>query len=139
MVHEVLAQAMVASEAARIRQILVVDDEEDIRDAIKALLERSIPGVRVLTAESGPAGLVLLRQEHIDLIVTDYKMPQMNGVEFLAEARKVAPRAPRIMITAFERELAEELEEQEAASYVFTKPLNPRPLVSTCNRILATQ
>jgi CheY-like chemotaxis protein len=121
----------------RTRIVLVVDDEKDIRDAVQHLLERALPTVRVETAASGEEGLAILRREPIDLIVTDYKMPGMNGVEFLAQALKIAPKAPRILITAFEQELAIELGRNDEVSIVLTKPLSPRPLVQTCERILA--
>lgn len=118
--------------------VLVVDDELDIRDAIKDILEHALKNVHVYTAESGDEGLGILRNSHIDLIVSDYKMPGMNGLEFLQRARRVAPRVPRILITAFERELADELAPNEDA-LVLTKPLDPRPLIRTCEKILARE
>jgi CheY-like chemotaxis protein len=123
--------------AGRPWTILVVDDEPDIRDAVRSLLERGVKGARVLVAASGDDGLSILKAEPVDLIVTDYKMPGMNGIEFLAAAREVAPEAPRILITAFERELAEEMGSPLGVEYVFTKPLEPRSLIKTCQRILA--
>jgi len=123
--------------AGRPSTILVVDDEPDIREAVRGLLERGLKGSRVFVAASGREGLALLEKEPVDLIVTDYKMPGMNGIEFLAAARRVAPEAPRILITAFERELAEEMGGPIAVEFVFTKPLEPRSLIKTCQKILA--
>ena len=119
------------------RTILIVDDERDIRDAVRGLLERGLKGTRIFVAASGQEGLDVLAREPVDLIVTDYKMPGMNGIEFLAAARKVAPDAPTILITAFERELAEEMGAPLDVGYVFTKPLEPRTLILTCQKILA--
>lgn len=117
--------------------ILVVDDERDIRDAVRGLLERGLKNAKVHTAASGAEGLAVLQNQPIDLIVTDYKMPGMNGIEFLHAAQKVAPSAPRILITAFERELAEEMSGPAGVEVVFTKPLEPRSLIQTCHKILA--
>lgn len=116
---------------------MVVDDEPDIREAVRGLLERGLKGSKVFVASSGSQGLDILRRESVDLIVTDYKMPGMNGIEFLAAAHEVAPQAPRILITAFERELAEEMGSPLGVEFVFTKPLEPRSLIKTCQKILA--
>jgi response regulator RpfG family c-di-GMP phosphodiesterase len=81
--------------------ILLVDDEPDILESLAALLERAQQGIRVRTASSGAAALDVLRSETVDLILTDDKMPGMNGLEFLEEAAHIAPGTPRILITAF--------------------------------------
>src|SRR4029078_10545730 len=107
-------------EAGRPQTILVVDADPDIREAVRGILERSIRGTRVLTAASGQEGLGILARETVDLIVTDYKMPGMNGLEFLDSARLIDPQAPRILITAFEHELMEQSNRDQAAR-VFTK------------------
>ncbi|MCA1813439.1 MAG: response regulator [Halobacteriales archaeon] len=81
--------------------ILLVDDEPDILDSLQALLEHEQAGVRVVTASSGPEALEKLKAQRVDLIITDYKMPGMNGLEFLAAAGEFAAGIPRILITAF--------------------------------------
>src|SRR5260221_11863616 len=80
--------------------VLLVDDEADIRDSLKMLLEASIEGIDVQTAESGMAALDVLGRQGVDLIITDYKMPGMNGLEFLQRSPKVAPRVHRIPVTS---------------------------------------
>jgi CheY-like chemotaxis protein len=62
-------------------RILLVDDENAIRDSLYALLEGD--GYEVLAASNGPDGLTIFRQSTppIDLLVTDYNMPQMSGLE----------------------------------------------------------
>lgn len=116
--------------------ILIVDDEPDIRQAVRLVLEGGLRA-RVLDASSGEQGLAILAQRQVDLIMTDFKMPGMNGVEFMLEARRIAPSAPMILITAFERELVEALEGGHTAQTILSKPLEPRPLLKTVQRILA--
>ncbi|MES2153657.1 MAG: response regulator [bacterium] len=82
-------------------RVLVVDDEPDVVDSIKRALGQALPSVEVATATSGMQGLDILRRQAIDLIVTDFKMPRMNGLEFLDEAARVRPGTPSIMISAF--------------------------------------
>ena len=136
-VAAILAQTSSASGEGRPQRVLVVDDEPDICSAVQKLLERALKNVVVVTAPNGFKGLEILKSEHIDLIVTDFKMPGMNGFEFIQEAIKVSPQTPRILITAFERELAEEANLQRSFQQIFTKPLDPRPLVKTCQRMLS--
>jgi adenylate cyclase len=125
------------SSALRDQVVLVVDDEVDIRESLKELFDGALTGVRVVTAESGAAALEVLRQGPVDLIVTDYKMPGMSGLEFLAEARKVARGTPRILMTAFpDLELAIRAVNEESIENFFTKPLEPAAVVDVVRGIL---
>jgi len=117
--------------------ILVVDDEPDICETVKDLLESCIAGAHVRTARSGRAALELLTREHVDLIVTDYKMPGMNGVQLLSAAEKVAPGLPHILITAFDPELVRELGSRAARENIVRKPFDGAKLVDQVERALA--
>lgn len=83
------------------RRILLVEDEPDIRDSMKDLLEASLPGVHVTTAESAAEGLRLLPDLAPHLVVSDYRMPGEDGLHFLAAARRQAPHTPRVLMTAY--------------------------------------
>lgn len=78
-------------------KILIVDDEENILHSLKRLFRKE--EYDILTAKSGAEGLEILDSHDIDLIISDLKMPNMNGVEFLAEAKRRTPDALRIMLT----------------------------------------
>jgi two-component system, NtrC family, response regulator HupR/HoxA len=78
--------------------ILIVDDEVRVLDALEAVLAAEF---RILRASSGPAALELLRSEDVAVILTDYKMPGMTGVEMLRESQTVAPEAVRLVLTAY--------------------------------------
>lgn len=78
-------------------RVLFVDDEQPVLDAIAANLRR---GFDVQTATSGAAGLDLLRGDAtIAVVVSDMRMPLMNGATFLTHAREIAPNAVRILLT----------------------------------------
>jgi YesN/AraC family two-component response regulator len=79
--------------------ILVVDDEEDVRRALVRVLRRE--GYEIVAASSGPEALALLQRSSIDIIVTDQMMPEMTGLEFLVEAKRVQPSAIRIILTGY--------------------------------------
>lgn len=78
-------------------RVLVVDDEPIILEAMSAILESE--GFAVRTAEDGFAALVTLRETPPDLIISDLRMPNMSGFEFLSIARRRFPQIPVIAIS----------------------------------------
>ncbi len=80
------------------KQVLIVDDEPNLRKILAAQLSRD--GYDVLTAEDGEQGLTILRENHVDLVVTDLKMPKVDGMTLLREALREDPDLPVVMITA---------------------------------------
>ena len=80
------------------KQVLIVDDEPNLRKILSAQLSRD--GYDVLTAEDGEQGLALLRDHHIDLVVTDLKMPKVDGMTLLKKALEEEPELPVVLITA---------------------------------------
>lgn len=124
----------------RRQRLLVVDDEEDIRESLKALFETCLDDVDVTVAASGAAGLEALAKERIDLIVTDYKMPGMNGLEFLARAAKQGPSIPRILVTAFpDLEIAIRAINEANIENFFTKPFDADQVLDVVRSILREQ
>lgn len=79
--------------------LLFVDDEPSILAALRRVLRPY--GYRILLAEGGAAGLEILEREAVDLIVSDMRMPQMDGVAFLKAARLRWPNAARILLTGY--------------------------------------
>jgi nitrogen regulation protein NR(I) len=80
------------------KQVLIVDDEPNLRKILSAQLSRD--GYDVLTAEDGEQGLAQLRDHHIDLVITDLKMPKVDGMTLLRRALQEDPDLPVVMITA---------------------------------------
>lgn len=79
-------------------RILFVDDEPRILVAMKALFRSQYD---VFTASSGAQAVELLQTEAVDVVVSDQRMPNMTGVEVLREARKLRPRAIRVLLTGY--------------------------------------
>jgi adenylate cyclase len=79
--------------------LLLVDDEENILKAIRRAL-RSI-NVTILMATSGKQGLAFLDQQPVNLIISDMRMPEMTGAEFLSQAAQKYPDIPRILMTGY--------------------------------------
>ncbi len=83
----------------RRRTILLVDDEESILSSLRRLLRPD--GYRILTANSGAAGLELLAQNEVDVILSDQRMPGMTGVEFLRRVKSIHPRTVRMVLSGY--------------------------------------
>lgn len=81
------------------KRILVVDDEENARIALAKLLANE--GFTVDSVANGFEALSYLRQQEVDLIITDINMPEMNGITFLKELNKSFPKNNVIMVTAY--------------------------------------
>ena len=79
--------------------IMFVDDEANILSSLKRLFRPL--GYRILTAEGGAQGLDLMKQERVDLVVSDMRMPGMNGAEFLEKVRESWPDTIRILLTGY--------------------------------------
>ena len=81
------------------KRILIVDDNKMGLSARRSVLEAV--GHTVTTALSGTEALALFEEGAFDLVVTDYKMPKMTGVELIAELRDLNPNLPIILISGF--------------------------------------
>jgi CheY-like chemotaxis protein len=82
----------------KLKHILVVDDEEAVGYVFERYL--AIKGYRVSVATSGAQALDAFEADRPDLVITDYKMPGMNGDELLRRLRAIAPGLPAVMISA---------------------------------------
>ncbi|AIQ42804.1 response regulator transcription factor [Paenibacillus sp. FSL R7-0297] len=79
-------------------KILVVEDDKHVRKLMNAVLKRE--GYDVVTAENGREALEVLEVQHIDLIILDIMMPEMDGYEFAEELKEADNRIPILMATA---------------------------------------
>lgn len=79
--------------------ILCVDDEPNILSSLRRLFRGK--GYQVLTAESGAEGLQLLEQQPVDLVISDMRMPVMDGARFLAQVRERWPDTVRLLLTGY--------------------------------------
>lgn len=80
-------------------RILCVDDEPNVLAALRRLFRKQ--GYQILTAESGGAGLEMLKNQAADLVISDMRMPEMNGVQFLEQVRKDWPNTIRLLLTGY--------------------------------------
>ena len=114
--------------------ILIVDDEKNYLVVLEALLGPE--GYEILTTDNAPDALRQVREADLDLIITDMKMPRMNGMELLEEAKSIKPDLPVIIMTAYGTiELAVEAMKKHAYDYI-TKPFQNEQLKLTVKKAL---
>ena len=77
--------------------LLLVDDEPSVLEALRRTLRRE--GYRLLMAQSGAAALALLEEQPVDILISDIDMPEMNGLELLAQVRERWPEVVRLVLT----------------------------------------
>jgi len=80
-------------------KVLFVDDEKSILVALRRLCRNT--GWDIYTAESGDEGLAIINEHAIDLVVSDMRMPKMNGAEFLEQVVEQSPSTVRILLTGY--------------------------------------
>ena len=113
-------------------KVLIIDDEEGIRKVMSILLEDA--GYEVLTAGDGDQGIRLCRREFPQIIITDIRMPGMNGIEVLKRIKEDDPDKEVIVVTAFgEMELAISALHLDASDFI-TKPVNDEALFVALER-----
>ena len=89
---------LLAENAAKI-SVLFVDDEKSVLLALRRLCRST--GWEIYTAESGAEGLAIIAEQAIDLVVSDMRMPQMNGAEFLEQVYIRSPSTVRVLLTGY--------------------------------------
>jgi DNA-binding NtrC family response regulator len=115
-------------------KILVVDDQENMRDSLVETLIRA--GHDVAAAYDGVGAMQRLTDKKFDLMFTDLRMPKMNGLELLAEAKRVRPEMPVILMTAFSSiETAVEAMKKGAYDYI-QKPFDAEDVKLLVDRTL---
>jgi two-component system phosphate regulon response regulator PhoB len=119
------------------RSVLVVDDDPDIRDIARLKLEQA--GLQVLTEADGEAGLAAALQTVPDLLLLDWMMPRMTGIEVCRRLRETPQTAnvPIILLTAKAQEADIERGFAAGANDYIVKPFSPRELVIRVNAALA--
>ncbi len=110
------------STVAKTRRILVVDDEEFVGLTLQEGLEK-LSNCEVAVALNGAQALTMFAEQPFDLLITDYKMPDMNGVTLAARVRELYPKTGVIMITAYSNHLLREPFAAAAVQRVLNKPV----------------
>ncbi|MBW1613749.1 MAG: response regulator [Deltaproteobacteria bacterium] len=80
-------------------KLLLIDDDQWIRDSLSIFFEGE--GCHLLVLETAEDGLEELKSQDYDIIIADYRLPGMDGLEFLKRSQEINPNAMRVLITAY--------------------------------------
>lgn len=118
------------------KRILFVDDEPAILEVYKLLLEPMSADWEISLASSGQAGLALFKKHSFDVVISDMRMPGMNGIEFLSHVLECYPKTARLILSGYADQ--EEVAGSIGAAHQFmTKPCDLVSLKGTLSRICA--
>lgn len=124
------------------KRILVIDDERLITVSLRKILEKD--GYQVETARGAPEALQKIRQDPFDLVISDIRMPEINGIEVIKLIRQALqetgrPAIPEILITGFaDDKTMAKAGELEVADYIH-KPFNVKDFLETVKRVLSQE
>jgi CheY-like chemotaxis protein len=121
--------------------ILLVEDEELLRAGVQEMLE--IQGYEVITAQNGSLALACLSEHPFDLVITDLVMPQMDGIDFVAQLRKINPDVPVIVVSGSTRNIMQrygiDTIQVPGANASLPKPFKGADLMVQIQRLLPPQ
>lgn len=118
------------------KNILVVDDEEHIREIISEFLQAF--GYNVITAENGEEALKACSKTSFDLVITDIRMPKMNGLKLLKALKSHLPDLPVILMTGYQPTKAQEETMTTKADNYLMKPFSLNTLRQSILKVLKT-
>ncbi len=117
------------------KKIMVVDDNEHIRLLLKSLLESN--GYEVILAEDGLEGMEKLRNETMDLILLDIRLPYVSGIGLIKIAKEHKPGIPIICMTGYGAS-PETIAQEECVEMVFSKPFSNQELLEAIRKLLGS-
>jgi CheY-like chemotaxis protein len=120
--------------ATRPYSVLITDDDDSCRQAMREIIEPE--GYRTLLAESGEEALDIVRAESVHVVLMDFNMPRLNGIDALKMLRLIRPQLPSILVTA---DATAELIRQAFAAQAYSvipKPVSKHVVLYTVVRAL---
>lgn len=122
-------------------KILLVDDEELLREGVQEMLE--MQGFSVISAANGELALACVKEQDIDLIITDLVMPKMDGIDFVQQLRMINPDVPVIVVSGSTRNIMQrygiETIQVPGADASLSKPFKSVDLIAQIRDLLASK
>ena len=115
---------------------MLIDDDEWIRDSLSLFFQAE--GCRLLTVESAEEGLAALKKQNYDIIITDYRLPGMDGLVFLGLVQNLCPNALNILITAYRNPVVVSKANKMGVDDFIEKPFTSKTIEESLSRLIAT-
>jgi CheY-like chemotaxis protein len=125
------------TEVKHMEDILVVDDDSILLGVIKLILERE--GFVAHCVESGEEAIEQIKGKTFSLMITDFNMPGLNGLELARKGLEIAPRMPVIMNTGGISPIVKRLAKEIGIAKVLAKPFLPTDLMKTIREVMGTR
>jgi YesN/AraC family two-component response regulator len=119
--------------------LLYVEDDSDARELVCSMIARKYPGMKLLAAEDGSAGLKLCQQYQPEIVLTDIRLPGMDGLQLAAEIRLLNPETCIIAITAYSDTDRLLTAIEIGCNHYLLKPVDYRKLFAAIDQCLAMQ
>ena len=117
--------------------ILLIDDEESQLESLKSFLERR--GFKVFTANNGLEGLRIVSNNIIDLVLTDFRMPEISGLSVIEKVKEINPNIDAVVMTAYSS-VTDAVNIMKAGAYDYlVKPIDLYQLLTLIERIQEKQ
>ena len=116
--------------------ILIIDDDESFGETLEIFL--SDMNCRILKANNGKTGLEIIEREHPDLVITDYKMPLLNGLQVLKRIKEIDLKIQVIMLTAFE-DMDSTIKAMQLGAYDYVEKLELERIKAITKRALESK
>ncbi len=139
--HSLYAKARRQSILNKSKQVLIIDDQSTGRTILERVIQQVADNIIVTSLSSPEEGLIWLNDHEPDLVITDYRMPNINGVEFIKKIRALphCQTVPIVMITVVS-EKSVRYEALEAGTTAFlTRPVDQIECRTTCRNLLQMQ
>ncbi len=116
-------------------RVLVVDDEQFLRQILARIVRRD--GYQVEEAANGKEALEKMAEKHYDLVITDVKMPEIDGMELLSKVKEQYPRTQVVVISSHSGEINSSEVVAAGASHFISKPFNNIEITRTLDKLIA--
>jgi len=130
-----IGSAMDVFNKLRSMKILLIDDDEWIRDSLNIFFEAE--GCRIVSVETAEEGLEAVRKQNFDIIITDYRLPGMDGIEFLKQIGTSQKNAKKVLITAYKSDLVVEEAKKAGVQHLIAKPFTSETIEASLTYLIA--
>jgi CheY-like chemotaxis protein len=126
-----ISTASVMQNKQSAKHVLIVDDEIAIAYVFQRYFD--LHGFRTSVAYDGNTALVMSKGEPVHAVITDFRMPGMNGQEFISRLRESTPNLPAIIVSAYTNEISTRL----PGIRIISKPVDPTYLIASVKEMLS--